>query len=304
MLVGAEDMDDAGVMRLSPELALVQTVDFFTPIVDDPADFGFIAAVNALSDLYAMGADPLCAMAVCGFPRELLPLSTLRQIFAGAAAALAREGVALLGGHTVKAPELTYGLAVTGTIHPERVLQKQGARPGDLLLLTKPLGTGVLSTWLKRGGLPQGYLASLLASMKTSNRQASLVLRGIAHALTDVTGFGFLGHAWEVAQASQVALAIDAAQVPLLPGAEEAARAGALPGGLGANRAWVADKVAGWEALPEALALLLCDPQTSGGLLAAVPEEEVDSCLAQLPTAAVVGGVLAGPAGTISLQAR
>lgn len=294
-------MDDAGVIQVSPDLALVQTVDFFTPIVDDPADFGFIAAINSLSDLYAMGAEPLSALAVCGFPKDVLPLSVLGDIFRGAAEALAQEGVALLGGHTVKAPELTYGLAVTGTVNPRRFVTKAGAQEGDLLLLTKPLGTGVLSTWLKRGELPQEFLGPLVASMKASNREASRVLRDVAHALTDITGFGFLGHALEMAEASRVCLDIGAAELPLLPGAQQAAEARAIPGGLVANRKWVQERVKGWEDLPEPLALLLCDPQTSGGLLAAVPEDVAAEVAARLPGAAVVGRVSAGPPGCIRL---
>lgn len=294
-------MDDAGVIQVGPDLALVQTVDFFTPIVDDPADFGFIAAINALSDLYAMGAEPLSALAVCGFPKDVLPLSVLGEIFRGAAEALAQEGVALLGGHTVKSPELTYGLAVTGTVHPQRVLTKGGAREGDVLVLTKPLGTGVLSTWLKRGALPGEFLDPLVASMKTSNRHASRVVRQVAHALTDITGFGFLGHAVELAKASGVCLELDASALPLLPGAWQAAEAKAIPGGLVANRKWVQERVEGWDGVPEPLAVLLCDPQTSGGLLASVPPEGVDEVLPQLPQAAIVGKVVPGLPGTIRL---
>lgn len=294
-------MDDAGVMQISPELALVQTVDFFTPVVDDPADFGFIAALNALSDLYAMGADPLSALAVCGFPRDFLPLSVLGEIFRGALDALGQEGVALLGGHTVKSPELTYGLAVTGTVNPRRFLTKAGAREGDLLILTKPLGTGVLSTWLKKGELPEEFRAPMVASMRTSNRGASVVLREVARALTDITGFGLLGHALEMAEASSACLEIELEALPFLPGALAAAQAKAIPGGLVANRRWVEARVSGWEAVPEELALLLCDPQTSGGLLAAVPEEAAGTVAVQLPQAAVVGRVVSGTPGTLRL---
>jgi len=301
VLLGAESLDDAGVIRLDHDLALVQTVDFFTPIVDDPADFGFIAAINALSDLYAMGAEPLSALAVCGFPKDVLPLSVLGEIFAGGVAALQQEGVALLGGHTVKSPELFYGLAVTGTVRGQRFLTKAGAQPSDLLLLTKPLGTGVLSTWLKRGQLPEELLPPLLASMKTSNRRASQLLRPVAHALTDITGFGLLGHALELARASQRGLSLFWDSVPTLPGATAAAEAKAIPGGLVANRKWVEEQVQGWEAVPEAVAVLLCDPQTSGGLLAALPPEAAQGVVAQLPGAAVVGEVLEGPPGTIRL---
>lgn len=293
--MGAASLDDAGVMELTPELALVQTVDFFTPVVDEPEDFGFIAVMNALSDIYAMGAEPLCAMAVCGFPKDVLPLSVLARIFQGALAALEQEGVVLLGGHTVRSPELTYGLAVTGTVHPKAFKAKSGAQPGDALILTKPLGTGVLSTLLKRKQLPPEFLGTFLGSMKTSSRKASKVLREVAHALTDVTGFGLLGHAWELARASGVSVEIQVEKVPLLPGAWEAAEAKAIPGGLLANWEWVKPRLSDGEAVPQTLALLLCDPQTSGGLLAAIPQGSVASVLQQLPSAAVIGTVLPGP---------
>lgn len=299
--MGGDHLDDAGIMQVSPDLALVQTVDFFTPIVDDGADFGFIAAINALSDIYAMGAEPLSALAVAGFAPDVVPLSVLGDIFRGGAQACAQEGVVLLGGHTVRSPEIFYGLAVTGTVHPQRFLTKAGARPGDLLVLTKPLGTGLLSTWLKRGQMPPEFLPTLVATMKESNRQASRVLRGYAHALTDVTGFGLLGHALELAAASGVALEIWASEVPLLPGVEEAARAKAVAGGLKANRAWVSERVTGWENVPEEWALILCDPQTSGGLLAAVPAESRQELVALLPQAVVIGTVTAAASPAIRL---
>lgn len=299
--MGGDRLDDAGIIELNPDLALVQTVDFFTPIVDDGEDFGFIAAVNALSDIYAMGGEPLSALAVAGFAPDVVPLSVLGDIFRGGAQACAREGVVLLGGHTVRSPEIFYGLAVTGTVHPRRFLTKAGAQPGDLLVLTKPLGTGLLSTWLKRGQMPEEFLQPLVASMKESNLQASRVLREHAHALTDVTGFGLLGHALEMAKASGVAFELWASAVPLLPGAMEAACAKAVAGGLKANRAWVGERVSGWELIPEEWALILCDPQTSGGLLAAVPAQSAKELLEKLPHAAVIGTVISGTSGTIAL---
>lgn len=302
LLVGTGTFDDGAVLKLSDELALVQSVDFFTPIVDDPFDFGRVAAANALSDLFAMGADPLCAMAVCAFPKGTLPLEVLREILAGGLAVLEAEGVVPMGGHTVKGPELTYGLAVTGTVHPTRVLTNAGARPGDVLVLTKPIGTGVLSTAVKQDALDSGAAARLVAVMTTTNRSASLACREVeVHALTDVTGFGLLGHALELASASRVTLEIEAGQVPVLPGAREAALAGAIPGGLNANREWVAGRVR-FECADEPLTQLLCDPQTSGGLLASVPEaracELLTACTSRGVAAAVVGRVLAGPPGT------
>lgn len=299
--MGGEQLDDAGIIQLSPDLALVQTVDFFTPIVDDGEDFGFIAAINALSDIYAMGGEPLSALAVAGFAPDVVPLSVLGDIFRGGAQACTQEGVVLLGGHTVRSPEIFYGLAVTGTVHPQRFLTKAGAQPGDLLVLTKPLGTGLLSTWLKRGQMPPDFLPTLVASMKASNRQASRVLREYAHALTDVTGFGLLGHALELATASSVALEIWVSAVPLLPGVAEAAQAKAAAGGLKANRAWVKERVMGWEEIPEAWTLILCDPQTSGGLLAAVPPECRGELMAKLPQAAVIGTVTSGASPAIQL---
>jgi len=302
LLVGTGTFDDGAVLRLSDELALVQSVDFFTPIVDDPFDFGRIAAANSLSDLYAMGAEPLCAMAVCAFPKGTLPLEVLHRILAGGLAVCAAEGVVPMGGHTVKGPELTYGLAVTGTVHPSRVLTNAGALPGDALVLTKPIGTGVLSTAVKQERLDPDAARTLVDTMAATNRAASRACREVGvHALTDVTGFGLLGHALELAAASRVAIEIDAAAVPLLPGAREAALAGAIPGGLVANRAWVADKVRLLE-VEDVAAQLLCDPQTSGGLLAALAPADapalVAACARSGVGASVVGRAVEGEPGT------
>ena len=302
LLLGTGTFDDGAVLQLSDELALVQSVDFFPPIVDSPFDFGRIAATNALSDLYAMGADPLCAMVVCYFPIATLPLEVLRQILAGGLAVLVAEGVVPMGGHTVKGPELTYGLAVTGTVHPQRVLTNAGARPGDVLVLTKPIGTGVLSTALKRELLDAGMAHTLVETMAATNRHASRACQKVGvHALTDVTGFGLLGHALELAAASRVALEIEAAAVPLLPGALEAVLAGAVPGGLVANRAWAADKVRS-VGVDDSTVQLLCDPQTSGGLLAAVPgpnvAELVAACATSGVSACVIGRAVEGDPGT------
>lgn len=302
LLVGGRSFDDAGVLKLSASLALVQSVDFFTPIVDEPFDFGRVAAVNALSDIYAMGAEPLTALAVCAFPHGTLPLQALHETLAGGLAVLRQEGVVLLGGHTVKGPEFTYGLAVTGTVHPERILTNGGARPGDRLVLTKPLGTGVLSTGVKRGWLCAEWQQALLASMLATNRAAAEACRAVGvHALTDITGYGLLGHALEMAEASQVAVVIRTGALPLLPGAREAVREGMVPGGLLANRNWALARteVSG---VPDELLMLACDPQTSGGLLAAVPPDHADRLLAEAArrgvNAAVVGEVVAGRPGT------
>jgi len=301
LLVGAGTFDDAGVVRLSDDLALVQTVDFFTPVVDEPFDFGRIAASNALSDVYAMGATPLSALAVCTFPRETLPLDVLRETLAGGLSVLRDEGVLPLGGHTVKGPEFTYGLAVTGTVHPGHVLTNAGARVGDGLVLTKPIGTGVLATSLKRGELTEPVRRELIASMAATNRAAAEACGEVeVHALTDVTGYGLLGHALEVADAAGVRIEIAAAAVPLLTGAREAAQAGAIPGGLLANMSWVERRVERGE-VDDVTVKLLCDPQTSGGLLAAVAPGDVrafvDACSRRGVTAKWVGRVVGGPAG-------
>ena len=306
LLVGTSTFDDAGVIRLSDEVALVQSVDFFTPVVDEPFDFGRIAAANALSDIYAMGATPLTALAVCAFPRDTLPLRVLEETLAGGLEVLREENVLPLGGHTVKGPEFTYGLAVTGVVHPDRVLTNAGARPGDALVLTKRLGTGVLATALKRGELGEAERRGMVASMARTNRDAAEAIAAAeVHALTDVTGYGLLGHGLEMAEASGVSLEIDAAALPLLPGAREAAAAGAIPGGLVANRRWVEGR-ADLSGVDATTAALLVDPQTSGGLLAAVAPSSVEALLAALARrsveAAIVGRVAAGPRGTASIK--
>ncbi len=302
LLVGSATFDDAGVVRLSDDVALVQTVDFFTPVVDEPYDFGRIAAANALSDVYAMGAKPLSALAVCAFPRETLPLDVLRRTLEGGLAVLRQEDVLPLGGHTVKGPEFTYGLAVTGVVHPDEVLTNAGARAGDALVLTKALGTGVLATALKRGDLGEAERVAMTASMAATNRAAAEACLEVGvRALTDVTGYGLLGHALEMAEASGVRVEIEAAAVPLLGGAREAAAAGAIPGGLLANLEWAKPRTE----MPDADELtvqLLCDPQTSGGLLAAVDRARsaalVAACLGRGVAASVIGRVVAGAPGT------
>jgi selenide,water dikinase len=271
VLVGFDTSDDAGVYKLTPECALVQTVDFFTPIVDDPFPFGAIAAANALSDIYAMGGQPLCALSIVAYPAKG-DLDDLEAILRGGAAKMAEAGCAILGGHSVSDEEIKFGYAVTGLIHPQRILTNAGARPGDALVLTKPLGTGVISTALKRGIAEEGHVAASIASMLTLNRAAceNLLAAGV-HGCTDVTGFGLIGHAREMALASGVTLEIEAESVPLLPGALEYARAGAVPGGLKNNREFASCAVEMTRELAPELESLLYDPQTSGGLLASVP---------------------------------
>ncbi|HUX68854.1 MAG TPA: selenide, water dikinase SelD [Terriglobales bacterium] len=270
LLVGFEGADDAAVYQLSPELALVQTVDFFTPIVDEPEDFGAIAAANALSDIYAMGARPLLALSVVGFPPDQPP-ELLRRILQGGLEVLGEAGCALGGGHSVRDEALKFGYSVTGLVHPARVLRNAGARAGDRLYLTKPLGTGVVTTALKRGQAAPAAVAAAVASMRRLNRAASeAALAAGAHAATDVTGFGLLGHAREMARASGVHLRLRAAAMPLLPGARLHALS-AQSQGLHNNQAFAAASVDFAPAVPDDLRALLFDPQTSGGLLLSLP---------------------------------
>jgi selenide,water dikinase len=272
LLVGLDISDDAAVYQLDERTALVQTVDFFPPIVDDPYQFGAIAAANALSDVYAMGGRPILALAVAAFPDDLDP-AIIAAILQGGADKVAEAGAVLAGGHTVVDREPKYGLCVSGLVEPGRQTAKAGAQPGDRLLLTKPLGTGIITTAAKRGQIDPGYLDAAVASMvRLNHRAAELAAVLPVHAATDITGFGLLGHAAEMARHSRVGLRIEAAALPLLPGALEFARAGAVPGGLQRNREFLeADAYVQYEGeLEEARRLLLFDPQTSGGLLFAL----------------------------------
>jgi len=273
VLVGYETADDAGVYLLDDRTALVQTIDFFTPIVDDPFVFGQIAAANALSDIYAMGAKPLFALAVLGFNSKLGP-DILRQLLAGGADKMREAEVSIMGGHSVKDPELKFGYAVTGIAAPDRIYRNRDAKPGDVLLLTKPLGTGLISTGIKRNTTPTEVVQAGVRSMLQLNRAASQELhRFNVHAVTDVTGYGLLGHAFEVASASAVTLRIDSARVPLIEGVWPLAEAGLFPGGQEANRRLLADRVR-WNDTPPLWQKILLDPQTSGGLLISLPANE------------------------------
>ena len=298
VLVDYRTADDAGVYRWDEGRALVQTVDFFTPIVDDPFVYGQIAAANALSDVYAMGGRPLTALAIAGFPKAL-ERTVVSQIFAGGLATLKEAGVALLGGHTVQDPEVKFGYAITGEVDPRRMLTNAGARPGDVLVLTKAIGTGVIAT---AGKFERGDAAAMeaaIASMIRLNKAPAEVLQqlspGAAHACTDITGFGLLGHASEMATASKCTLEINAAAVPILPGALQLV-AGNLPGGGKTNRQHFFERVDVDTPLGLERADLLLDPQTSGGLLIAIDAAEVAAALPKLvaaaPAAAVVGRVL------------
>jgi selenide, water dikinase len=273
LLVGLDPADDAAVYRLRDDLALVQTVDFFTPIVDDPRDFGRIAAANALSDIYAMGATPVLALNLVAFSLAELGETVLTEILAGGAEILAAAGVALGGGHSIDDPEPKYGMAVSGTVHPDEVLTAAAGRPGDELYLTKPLGGGLITTAAKRGIAAESWVDAAVEAMTTLNAAAAAAARGArARALTDVTGFGLLGHLHELCAASGLAAEIDAAAVPALPGALELAEAGTALAGGSARNAAEAEAYTSWaEAVPPARRALLSDAMTSGGLLAAVP---------------------------------
>jgi selenide,water dikinase len=297
VLVDYRTSDDAGVYRIGETRALVQTVDFFTPIVDDPFVYGQIAAANALSDVYAMGGRPLTALAIAGFP-QTLEHAVVAQIFAGGLAKLTEAGAALLGGHTVRDPEVKFGYAVTGEVDPGRMLTNAGARPGDVLLLTKAIGTGVIATAGKFGRLVAGALEDAIASMTALNKGAAEALErlpaGTVHACTDITGFGLIGHGSEMAAASGCTLEIEAAAVPLLAGALELA-SGNLPGGGKTNRQHFTAGVRVDAPVAAALADLLVDPQTSGGLLLSVAPEIAGRALEVLsavsPAVAVIGRV-------------
>ncbi len=301
MLVGFDKADDAGVYKISADLALVHTVDFFTPIVDDPYTFGQIAATNALSDVYAMGGRPLNALAMVCFP-EKGDLAVLEQILAGGLSKMMEASCTIVGGHSIRDEEIKFGYAVTGTVHPERVLANSGARAGDRLLLTKALGTGVISTAIKRGQAEEAWITAATASMTQLNKTAAEVIAesgAEVHAATDITGFGLIGHAREVALASGVSLRLSAGSVPLLAGARECVRAGFVPGGLKANRDF-AECVVEWEGdVDEEIKTLLFDPQTAGGLLISVAANDAAAltrALNQREVAAVeIGEVL--PAG-------
>ncbi len=296
VLVGTSTADDAGVYKLRDDLALVQTVDFFTPIVDDPYTFGAIAAANALSDVYAMGGRPISALAIAAFPEDMDP-QTIGAVLRGGADKAREAGINIIGGHTIKDDEPKYGLAVTGVIHPDRVLRNSTAQPGDVLLLTKPIGTGILTTARRSDRIGDDAMTVAIASMSALNRTAAELLDGCeVHAATDVTGFGLLGHLREMVSGANAGAEIVASDVPLLAGALELARAGVAPGGTKTNLAQaLAAGVRFDERVDEALRLLLADAQTSGGLLLAMPAADA----ARYQTQAAARGVRAAAIGTI-----
>lgn len=295
LLVGTNTADDAAVYRLSDELALVQTVDFFTPVVDDPYDFGRIAATNALSDIYAMGGTPLIALNIVAFPVDILPLDDLAQILRGGADVARAAGMTIVGGHTIDDREPKYGLAVTGTVHPTAYVTNATARPGNALVLTKPLGTGIVATAIKRGLAEPEVVAAATRSMTTLNRDgAEAAVAAGADSMTDVTGFGLLGHLLEMCDGSGVTAEVWFDALPWLPGAVDLAGAGVVPGGTRRNLEYVAPRVMWADDLQEYEMLLTADAQTSGGMLIAIPEERLSTLLEELRSrdtlaAAVVG---------------
>ncbi|MCA1615841.1 MAG: selenide, water dikinase SelD [Acidobacteria bacterium] len=296
LLVGIETADDAGVYLLREDLALVQTVDFFTPIVDDPYLYGRISALNSINDVWAMGGTPVTALAITCFPKKGLDFAILGEIMRGGLDVLTEHSVALVGGHSVDDQQIMFGYAVTGTIDPRKIVANRGARPGDALILTKPVGTGVVSTGIKFGRADEATVRASVSTMLLAGREAArLMVEFGAHAATDVTGFALLGHAWEVARASGVTLNIEAAAVPLIPGALALAAAGLLTSGDKSNRAYVGADIEIGGPVSRELAGLLFDPQTAGGLLISIEEARAGELLARLretyPDAARIGRV-------------
>ena len=291
VVVGRETFDDAGVFVVRDDLALIQTVDFFAPIVDDPYVFGQVAAANALSDVFAMGGEPLTALAIVGFPAGKLPNSVLTEILRGGQDKVREAGAVLIGGHSIIDEELKFGLSVTGEARPDKLLTNAAARPGDRLVLTKPLGTGLLSTAAKKGELPDAALSALHESMSSLNASASrAAVRLGAKCATDVTGFGLLGHASHIARASDVMLWIDGAKLPELPLARQLWSSGTRTGGADRNEAYLTELVDWSTAAPADRALAL-DPQTSGGLLVAVPPAALADYLSAVPGSVEIGAV-------------
>jgi selenide,water dikinase len=306
--VGVETADDAGVYKVSDDLALVQTVDFFTPIVDDPYDFGRIAATNALSDVYAMGARPLTALSLVAFSLEQLGADVLHQVLRGGTDVTAAAGVAVVGGHSIDDPEPKYGLAVTGVAHPERVVRNSTASAGDVLFLTKPIGGGAITTASKRGEASRDAIERCVEVMTTSNAAAAEAALAVGpSAMTDVTGFGLLGHLHELANASGVTACVTAGAVPAIEGAVELlARGSALSGGSRRNREWI-ERVARFDGdVPEAVRALVCDAMTSGGLLVATPPDRAAGMevglLAAAPETARIGVLEDGESGQLRVE--
>jgi selenide,water dikinase len=297
LIVGTETSDDAGVFRLREDLAIVNTVDFFTPIVDDPYVFGQVAAANALSDVYAMGGEPRTALNIVGFPKGTLDLDVLGEIIRGGAERAKKAGVVVVGGHSIIDNELKYGMAVTGVIHPDHVIRNVGVRPGDALVLTKPLGTGIITTALKKRKAAPKSVRAAVASMIALNNTASRVMRTFdVHACSDVTGYGLLGHSLEMASGTRVTIVLESAHLPILDDAPRLAEMGYLTGGCKRNRDYLQDKIAIDPRIDRALVELAFDPQTSGGLLIALPQTEASRLLKELHSAGVKAATIVGHA--------
>jgi len=295
LLVGTETADDAGVYQLRPDLAIINTVDFFTPIVDDPYMFGQIAATNSLSDVYAMGGDPVTAMNIVCFPQGKMDMEVLGEVLRGGAEKVKEAGAVIVGGHSIIDEEIKYGLSVTGVVHPERVLRNIGAREGDILILTKPLGTGIATTALKRGNVSADSIEQVVASMAMLNKDAGVVMRNYeVHACSDVTGYGLLGHGVEMTSDGTVSISFEATSLPLFDEVTALAEAGNLTGGCKKNREYLSDKIVIETSVPEGLVEVAFDPQTSGGLLIAVPEKDATGLLNQLIDEGVLAATVVG----------
>ncbi len=295
LLVGVNTIDDAGVFRLSDEMALVQTVDFFTPIVDDPYTYGAIAAANSLSDVYAMGGEPVTALNIVCYPKGTMSPDMLAQILQGAHDKATEAGCPIIGGHSVEDKEMKFGLSVTGKIHPQKILTNANARAGDALVLTKPLGTGIVTTAFKLATIADEQYRQVTDAMLQLNATASrLAVEWGAHACTDITGFSLLGHAWGMAQASKVGMIFDAAQLPLFSGVETLAAQGYLTGGARSNRDYVGQHIRISDSIAEEMVHVLYDPQTSGGLLVAIPQDVAAEYIKALHAAGVKAAAIIG----------
>jgi selenide,water dikinase len=308
LLTGYEHAEDAGVYKLSDDTALVQTLDFFTPTVDDPFTFGQIAAVNAINDIYAMGGKPLTAMNIVCFPIKTMEKSVLREVLRGGLDKMREAGVLLVGGHSVEDNEIKYGLSVTGLIHPGKVLFNRGAKPGDKLILTKPLGTGIISTALKAGVLDDVPLQKAIACMTGLNKKAAelMIAAGDIHSCTDITGFGFFGHACETIEGSDVGINIDAASIPVLEGVRDLAETGYIPGGLYRNRDFRMHQIVKAPSCPDWIYDVCFDPQTAGGLFFSLSADKAPPLVVLLRAsgvgdAAVVGDVVSDHPGKIHI---
>ena len=300
MLVGTETADDAGVYRLRPDLAIVNTVDFFTPIVDDPYTFGQIAATNSLSDVYAMGGEPKTCMNIVCFPKGKMAIEVLGEILKGGADKVRESGAVIIGGHSIIDDEIKYGMAVTGVIHPDKILRNVGVQEGDVLILTKPLGTGIITTALKKGKATKESVDQAVKSMITLNAAAATVARRHpVHACSDVTGFGILGHALEMASGSGVTLVIESAKLPLMHRAARLAEKGYITGGCKRNRDYLQDKITIEKSLREGVVEVALDPQTSGGLLIAVAKRHAAKLVDDLLAAGVKDAAAVGYATSL-----